>query len=147
LCTQDIDELSESLVGETVWVRARVANSRAVGKGVFLVLRQTVHTIQCVMFQSDTVPKQMVKYAAGVSLESVVDVLVTVTRAATPVTCATVKVSSFLFVSSHFSVPERLERFIRDAAWSSSRGRVGTEGTVASFLALLKTSSLLIRIS
>eukprot|EP00731_Ephydatia_muelleri_P032548 Em0024g92a len=44
------------------------------GKLCFLVLRQQYHTIQAVVAVGDKVSKQMVKFAADVHLESIVDV-------------------------------------------------------------------------
>lgn len=48
-----IKNLDNSMVGhdQKVWIRARVGTSRTVSKGVFLLLRQTVHTVQGVLFQ------------------------------------------------------------------------------------------------
>ena len=71
----EISDLSDDMAGQSVWIRARLSTTRAVGKGVFIVLRQTVNTVQGVVWQAEKVPKQMVKYAAAISLESVVDVL------------------------------------------------------------------------
>lgn len=47
--------------GQTIWIRARLANSRAVGKGVFLIMRSMLDNVQCILWQSETVPKAMVK--------------------------------------------------------------------------------------
>jgi aspartyl-tRNA synthetase len=88
---RQINEIDEDHVGQSVWLRARVATSRAVGKGIFVVLRQTTNTIQSVMFQGEDVPKAMVKYASGISLESIVDIRAVVTIPDTPVLSATVK--------------------------------------------------------
>jgi lysyl-tRNA synthetase class II len=85
-----VEDLSAEYVGQSIWVRARVSTSRAVGKGIFLVLRQNINTIQAVMFQGSKVSKQMVKYAAGISLESVIDVFATVSRPDVPVAGATI---------------------------------------------------------
>ena len=48
-----IKDLSPTMVGQgqRVWIRARVATSRAVGKGVFVLLRQMVYSVQGVLFQ------------------------------------------------------------------------------------------------
>jgi aspartyl-tRNA synthetase len=48
---RSIRELSEDRAGQQVWIRGRLATSRAVGKGIFLVLRQQMDTVQAVMFQ------------------------------------------------------------------------------------------------
>lgn len=88
---RNIGEINHELLGQTVWIRARLATSRAVGKGVFILLRQQVNTVQGVVWQGSTVPKAMVKYASGISLESVIDVQAEVIAAETPVQSATVK--------------------------------------------------------
>ena len=57
----DIQNL-EMWKGQTVWIRARLANSRAVGKGVFLIMRSMLDNVQCILWQSEAVPKAMIKY-------------------------------------------------------------------------------------
>jgi len=69
----NISTLDESRVGETVWIRARVHTSRAVGKGVFLLLRQSLHSVQAIAWQGERVSKGFVKHTTSISLESVVD--------------------------------------------------------------------------
>ena len=88
---RQISELAENKVGQAIWMRARVSNSRAVGKGIFLILRQGLNTAQAIVWQSATVPKQMVKYAASISLESVVDILCEVTVPIEPLVSVTLK--------------------------------------------------------
>eukprot|EP01035_Chromulina_nebulosa_P025609 gene25609-33440_t len=88
-----IKDLSPTMVGQgqRVWIRARLATSRAVGKGVFVLLRQMVYSVQGVLFQGKEVSKNMVKYTSGISLESVVDVEVSVTVPDAPIQSATVR--------------------------------------------------------
>jgi aspartyl-tRNA synthetase len=86
-----INELKPNLVGQRFWIRARLANSRAVGKGVFLLLRQQIYTLQAIVWQGSAVSKQMVKYAAGISLESIIDIEGTIVRSEAPVQSATEK--------------------------------------------------------
>eukprot|EP01039_Chlorochromonas_danica_P002197 gene2197-2397_t len=88
---RNIGEINGDLVGQTIWVRARLSTSRAVGKGVFVLLRQQVNTIQGVVWQGSSVPKAMVKYTSGISLESVIDVRALVIVADALVQSATVK--------------------------------------------------------
>ena len=40
-----------------MWIRGRLATSRAVGKGIFLLLRQQIDTVQAVMFQGSKVTR------------------------------------------------------------------------------------------
>jgi lysyl-tRNA synthetase class II len=87
----NIGELKESMVGQKIWIRARLATSRAVGKGVFVLLRQQLNTVQGVVWQSENVPKAMIKYASAISLESVIDVCADVVKEETPIQSATVK--------------------------------------------------------
>jgi len=86
-----IDDLSKDLVGQSVWLRGRVSTSRAVGKGIFLVLRQQLSTAQAVMFQGTTISKQMVKYAQSISVESVIDILADITAPDTPIQSVSLK--------------------------------------------------------
>jgi hypothetical protein len=48
---REVSELTDAHIGQNIWLRGRLANSRAVGKGIFLVLRQHLSTAQAVMFQ------------------------------------------------------------------------------------------------
>lgn len=67
-----IEELSGPR--ESALLRARVHSVRAAGNLVFLTLRQSGATLQAVMSKSDAVPKAALKFVAGITLESVVDV-------------------------------------------------------------------------
>ena len=78
-----VKELGEAYVGQAVLLRGRVHNVRAKGKMGFLVLRQHGATVQCVLAvgsgsgegdKKEWVSKGMVKYAGGLSRESVVEV-------------------------------------------------------------------------
>jgi aspartyl-tRNA synthetase len=88
---KDVSSLTEDHAGFKVWVRARLHASRAVGKGCFVVLRQQIDTVQAVMFQGASVPKEMVKYAASLPLESVVDILAEITVPEVPIQSTTIK--------------------------------------------------------
>lgn len=57
-----------------VWVRARVHNTRIKGQAGFIILREGTQTLQCFITSSDIVSKQMMKYASGISKESVIDI-------------------------------------------------------------------------
>jgi aspartyl-tRNA synthetase len=112
----NVRNLSESLVGQHVWIRGRLHTSRAVGKGIFLVLRQNISTVQAVMFQGSKIPKAMVKYAAGIPLESIVDIYAFVTKPEIPVQSVTIK-SVELLISEIHTVSRALELpFIVDDA-------------------------------
>ncbi|CAL0307401.1 unnamed protein product [Lupinus luteus] len=71
-----IETLEPSLKGNQVLIRGRVQTIRPVGKKMaFLVIRENGYTVQClVQVQPDIVSIQMVKFAASLSRESIVDV-------------------------------------------------------------------------
>jgi aspartyl/asparaginyl-tRNA synthetase len=71
-----IADLDPSWAGRKVTLRGRVHTSRPVGKGVFLLLRQSTHSVQGVLFQSADVPKAAVKYVSSIPKESVIDIVV-----------------------------------------------------------------------
>ncbi|KAL1708745.1 hypothetical protein EV121DRAFT_196530 [Schizophyllum commune] len=81
----------EEHVGETVILRARVHTSRGKGNVVFLVLRQRIDTIQAVLTaKPEKVSKPMVKWASGLSDESIVLVEGVVTAVPTPIQSTTI---------------------------------------------------------
>merc|ERR1711962_1220700 len=63
-----------------VTVRGRLHTSRAKGKQCFIVLRQQAASVQCLIYVSENVSKQMVKFAAHISKESIIDVEAVVTK-------------------------------------------------------------------
>merc|ERR1719348_1271003 len=69
-----IGDLNVKLDEKTVAIRGRLHTSRAKGKQCFMVIRQQQVTVQCLVFVSERVSKQMVKFASHVSKESIVDV-------------------------------------------------------------------------
>mmetsp|Transcript_19378 Transcript_19378/g.16594 ORF Transcript_19378/g.16594 Transcript_19378/m.16594 type:complete len:88 (-) Transcript_19378:1178-1441(-) len=77
-----VEELEELLVGTKVWVRARLHNSRKQGsKFCFVVLREQMSTVQVVIQVSEgKVSPTMVKWAAQVPKESVIEVYGSVTK-------------------------------------------------------------------
>lgn len=96
-----ISELNEKYCGQTIWIRARVATSRAVGKGCFMLLRQSTESIQAVIFQGKNTPKAMVKYCTAISLESVVDIRAQITAPEIPIQSATTKNLELLMLEIH----------------------------------------------
>lgn len=86
-----IDGLSPSRAGQRVLLRGRLHTSRAVGKGVFLLLRQGIATVQAVVYQGPGVDKGMVKFAGAVPRESVIDLVGTLTAPREPVESATAR--------------------------------------------------------
>jgi aspartyl-tRNA synthetase len=68
-----VRDLDGSMADQLVWLRARVQTSRAKGKQCFFVLRQQQYTVQALLAVSERVSKQMVKFAAAITKESIVD--------------------------------------------------------------------------
>ena len=66
-------------VGETVWIRGRVSSIRAKGNACFMVLRsKSFYTVQACHFKEAEDPeesKKLIKYAGGLTLESIVDIM------------------------------------------------------------------------
>jgi nondiscriminating aspartyl-tRNA synthetase len=87
-----ISSLNASRDGETVLLRARVQTSRAQGnKMVFLNLRQRTDSVQALLLVTpEKVSKQMVKWAAGISDESIVLVEGVVKKSPEPIKSASV---------------------------------------------------------
>mmetsp|Transcript_39896 Transcript_39896/g.106587 ORF Transcript_39896/g.106587 Transcript_39896/m.106587 type:complete len:576 (+) Transcript_39896:3-1730(+) len=67
-------QLDSSFIGKEVWVRARVHNTRAKGNNCFIVLRQSGSTVQGALFKTETISKEMIKFAGALSRETIVDV-------------------------------------------------------------------------
>ena len=113
---RNVAELPDEQPGSIVWVRARVHNTRAVGKGSFMILRHRIDTVQAVMFQGEKVSKGMVKYSTGLSLESVVDVLAEITVPEVPVQSTTIKNIELNILEIHcISRAEELPFIVDDA--------------------------------
>jgi aspartyl-tRNA synthetase len=64
--------------GETVWIRGRIASVRAKGNACFLVIRAgSFYTIQACHFKDKAETEQskaLLKFVAGLTLESIVDI-------------------------------------------------------------------------
>jgi nondiscriminating aspartyl-tRNA synthetase len=85
---QEVGALPE---GTEVLVRCNVANARSQSaKLAFLNLRDTLHSIQAVVAASETLSRQLVKFAATLSAETIVDVIGTLKEPHEPVKSATI---------------------------------------------------------
>uniref|UniRef100_A0A7S3E9Z8 Aspartyl-tRNA synthetase n=1 Tax=Rhodosorus marinus TaxID=101924 RepID=A0A7S3E9Z8_9RHOD len=70
-----VEALDASQIGKQLWIRARLHNVRAVAKNAFLILRQKTSSAQAVLSPSDTIPREMIKWALkNITTESVIDV-------------------------------------------------------------------------
>ncbi|CAA7398781.1 unnamed protein product [Spirodela intermedia] len=89
-----IGQLEAELKDQSILVRGRLHTSRAVSKNMsFVVLREKGYTVQCILsVKADLVSKQMVKFASGLSRESIVDVEGIITVPENPITGATQQV-------------------------------------------------------
>lgn len=96
-----VETLKPALAGKKVLVRGYLQTSRAVGKGVFVLLRSTLYTVQGVAFQNKEISQGMIKYIAGLPVESVVDMEGTVTVPENPVESATQKMVEISITSLH----------------------------------------------
>ncbi|TMW66526.1 hypothetical protein Poli38472_004291 [Pythium oligandrum] len=115
---KNVGDINPEVQGQSFWVRGHLQSVRAKSKIAFLVLRQGTFSIQGILNESDAVPREMIKFAAGVPKESVVDAFVTVSLAHQPVLSTTQKdveltVQKLFIVSK--SLPE-LPFQVEDAA-------------------------------
>eukprot|EP00934_Nitzschia_sp_Nitz4_P000884 Nitzschia sp. Nitz4//scaffold271_size25734//660//2601//NITZ4_008302-RA/size25734-snap-gene-0.21-mRNA-1//1//CDS//3329545203//884//frame0 len=99
-----VEELKPAIAGQSVLIRGYIQVSRGVGKGVFVLVRSKLYTVQAVAFQGKEISDAMIKYIAGLPLESVVDVQGVVTVPDQPVESATqkmveIQIASFYCVS------------------------------------------------
>eukprot|EP01107_Rhizomastix_libera_P016102 TRINITY_DN650_c0_g1_i1.p1 TRINITY_DN650_c0_g1~~TRINITY_DN650_c0_g1_i1.p1 ORF type:complete len:572 (-),score=138.56 TRINITY_DN650_c0_g1_i1:73-1788(-) len=108
--------LCAALAEHTVTVRGRVHTSRGKGKLCFIVLREGLATVQCVVEQSDVVSRPMVNFANKLNLETIVDVsgIVKVPSAAVSTSQPVELLVTSLFVVSGAATP--LPLLIEDAA-------------------------------
>ncbi|XP_067928559.1 aspartate--tRNA ligase, cytoplasmic-like [Watersipora subatra] len=74
----DIRTLDLSRANSDLWIRGRLHTSRAKGKQCFFVLRQQQFTVQAVAAVSETMSKQMIKFIAAISKESIIDVFASI---------------------------------------------------------------------
>eukprot|EP00762_Andalucia_godoyi_P001932 ANDGO_05954.mRNA.1 Aspartate--tRNA ligase len=126
-----LKNLDESAAGTEVRVRCRVHNSRSKGKLCFLVLRDGLYSAQAVLFQSESISKDMVKFASGIPKESIVDVVALVSKPDQPIEKCSQKTIELhvrkLFVVSMSSsnLPIQLEDAMRPE--SETTAEDGTE--------------------
>ncbi|XP_065839423.1 aspartate--tRNA ligase, cytoplasmic-like [Oscarella lobularis] len=69
-----ISELTLATSENRALVRARVHTTRGTGRQCFIALRQQQHSVQGLLFVNETISKQMVKFAASLNREAIVDV-------------------------------------------------------------------------
>lgn len=104
----------EEHIDENVLVRCRVQDIKGKGKCCFLVLRQGYCTIQGTLFQSESIPKGMIKFTSKITKESIVDITANVSTVPQPITCASIQnlelhVNTIHVVSNAGEIPFQLE--------------------------------------
>jgi len=120
----DVGDLDGSMAGKEVWLRARVHTSRAVGKGVFFVLRQAISTVQAIVWQGEKVSKEMVKYAGAIGAESIIDVRASVTIPPEPIQACTQKMLELQIREIHvMSKSDDLPFTLEDAGRSEENAK------------------------
>ena len=119
-----INDIGQEHVGKTIVLRARVHVSRPTGKDfnlgskmLFITLRQQTWTVQSILTVDDTtISKQMLKFATGISSESLVRVEAVVLEAPELVKSCTVQAFELKIEKIHtVSAAERLPFSIEDA--------------------------------
>ncbi len=71
---ENIKDINEDFAGKEVLIRGRIHNSRVKGNLAFLVIRDNFYTIQSVASKNEIISKHMIKFIAGISNESIVEV-------------------------------------------------------------------------
>ena len=69
-----VEDLSKDMIGQTVLIRASLHQVRDQNKIVFFELRSKTYIVQTALFQNKEHPKEMLKFAANIPRESIVDV-------------------------------------------------------------------------
>merc|ERR1719369_1185773 len=69
-----VKDLGMKMNEKVITIRGRLHTSRAKGKQCFFVIRQQQVTVQCLAFVNESISKQMIKFIAHISKESIVDV-------------------------------------------------------------------------
>lgn len=76
--TKDLGKTTAPALGDTVWIRGRVASVRSKGNACFLVIRSgSFYTVQACHFKDKENPDQskaMIKFVSSIPLESIVDI-------------------------------------------------------------------------
>jgi len=98
-----VENLTPSFAGQQVLVRGHLQTSRSVGKGVFVLVRSSLYTVQGVAFETKdgTISPAMIKYISNLPIESVVDMKGTVKVPDQPVAAATQKMVEIQINSFH----------------------------------------------
>lgn len=116
-----LNQIDAGLHGQEVWVRGRVHAIRSKGKTCFLVLRQQFYTAQVSLFVGEKLSKQMLKFVANISKESIVDIQGRVEKVETQIESCTQKdaelhaIQVFVVSASEQRLPLQIEDACRRA--------------------------------
>lgn len=96
-----VEDLKPVLSGREVLVRGHLQTARVVGKGVFVLVRSSLYSVQGVCFEGSDISPAMVKYIGNLPSESVVDMKGTITVPVQPIDSATQKMVEVQITSFH----------------------------------------------
>uniref|UniRef100_A0A672SZE0 Aspartate--tRNA ligase, cytoplasmic n=1 Tax=Sinocyclocheilus grahami TaxID=75366 RepID=A0A672SZE0_SINGR len=122
-----VQDLTPEKAEQQIWVRARIHTSRAKGKQCFLVLRHQQFTVQALLAVGDRASKQMVKFAANLTKESIIDVEAVVKKVEQKIeSCSQQDVELhveriFVISQSEARLPLQLEDAVRSCSLSTPK--------------------------
>ncbi|VDN04407.1 unnamed protein product [Thelazia callipaeda] len=70
----DVKDVVLELNGQEIWVRGRLHTSRVKGKTCFIIIRQRTYSVQGMLFVGKQISRNMLKFVANISKESIIDV-------------------------------------------------------------------------
>ncbi|KAL0726735.1 hypothetical protein Bca4012_022828 [Brassica carinata] len=115
----DVSNLVEEIVGSEVSIRGRVHNHRLVAKTLFVILRESGFTVQCVVEEA-RVGTSMLKFVKQLSRESVVERIGLVSLPKKPLTATSQQAGVSLFPFSEYRSLLNLPLVVEDAARSEA---------------------------
>lgn len=82
-----VKDIGDEHIGQSIRIRGRISSSRSKGNMTFVVVRESYGSVQAVLFVNkdketgkENISKGMVKYAAQISKESIVEVVALVSK-------------------------------------------------------------------
>lgn len=84
-----VKSLGTDLVGQEVRIRARSQNTRPQGGSCFIILREEMFTVQCMLAKGEQVSKKMINFTKSIPNESIIEVVGTVSAAPKPIASCT----------------------------------------------------------
>ncbi|KAI2660546.1 Aspartate--tRNA ligase, cytoplasmic [Labeo rohita] len=118
-----VQDLTPEKAEQQIWVRARIHTSRAKGKQCFLVLRHQQFTVQALLAVGDRASKQMVKFAANLTKESIIDVEAVVKKVEQKIESCSQQDVELHVERSEARLPLQLEDAVRPEGEGDEEGR------------------------